>query len=72
MFADELDCFLAVHVSLSVNLEMTAIVLGTAEGGTFDTCHSHLGGGHTLPTVSHNLIMLGLCQWLVANRFVSC
>jgi hypothetical protein len=46
-----------------VHLEMTALVLGTAEGGTFETRHTHLGAGHILATVAHNLDILALCCW---------
>jgi hypothetical protein len=57
--------------ALSVHLEMTAFVLGTAEGGTFEARHNHLGAGHILATVAHNLHILRLCFWLVAH-YVSC
>jgi len=43
------------------------LVLKTAEGGTFESRHNCLGGGHILATVAHNLDMLGLRWWLVAN-----
>ena len=67
MLADWLDGFLPVLEALSVHLEMTALVLESAEGGTFETHHNHLGGGHILATVAHNFDILGLCWWLVAN-----
>jgi len=54
-----------------VDLEMGALVLESAEGGTFETCHNHLGGGHIVATVAHNLEILRLHWWLVANC-VSC
>jgi len=57
------DDFPAVLEALSVHLEMTAYVLGTAEGGTFETHHNHLGAGHILATVAHNLDIIGLCCW---------
>ena len=53
-------------------LEMMALVLGTAAGETFETRHNHLGGGHILATVAHNLDIIGLRWWLVANCSVSC
>jgi hypothetical protein len=46
-----------------VRLEMTAFVLGTAEGGAFETRHTNLGAGHILATVAHILDILGLCRW---------
>jgi hypothetical protein len=63
MLADLLDDFPAVLEALSVHLEMMALVLGTAEGGTFETRHTHLGAGHILATVADNLNILGLCCW---------
>ena len=63
MLADCMDDFPAVLEALSVQLEMTALVLGTAEGGTFETCHNHLGAVHILATVAHNLDTVGLCCW---------
>jgi len=44
-----------------VHLEMTALVLGTAAGERFETRHNHLGGGHILATVAHNLHIAGFC-----------
>jgi len=67
MLPDWLDCFPAVLEALSVHLEMTAMVLRTAGGETFDTRHSRLGGGHILATVAHNLDNIGLRSWLVGN-----
>ena len=49
--------------ALSVHLEMMAHVLGTAEGGTFETRHNHLGAGHILATVAQNLDIVGLHCW---------
>jgi len=46
---------------------MTALVLGTAAGETFETRHNRLGGGHILATVAHNLDIVGLRWWLVGN-----
>jgi hypothetical protein len=46
---------------------MTALVLGTAEAGTFETRHNHLGAGHILAKVAHNLHILVLCCWHVGN-----
>jgi len=64
MLAEGLDDFPAVLEALSVHLEMPALVLGTAEGGTFETRHNHLGAGHILATVAHNLEdILGLRGW---------
>jgi hypothetical protein len=72
MLADGLDCFLAVLEALPVHLEMTALLLGTAAGEIFQTCHNRLGGGHILATVVHNLDLVGLRWWLVGNCCVSC
>jgi len=55
-----------------VHLQMSAHVLGTAVGETFETRYDFLGGGHILPTVAHNLEPVGLIWWLVANCCVSC
>jgi len=46
-----------------VHLEMTARVLGTAAGETFETRHNRLGGGHIPATVAHNLDIVGLRWW---------
>jgi len=46
---------------------MTALVLESAEGGTFQTHHNHLGGGHMLAMVAHNFDIIALCWWLVVN-----
>ena len=54
---------MAVLEALFVHLEVMALVLGTAEGGTFETRHNHLGAGHNLATVAHNLDVLGLRCW---------
>jgi hypothetical protein len=51
---------------------MTALLLGTAAGESFETRHNHLGGGHILATVAHNLDIVGLSWWLVVNCCVSC
>jgi len=64
---DGLDCFLAVLEALSEHLEMTFLVLESAEGGTFETHYNHLGGHHILATVAHNLEILGGHWWLVGN-----
>ena len=58
-----MDDILAVLEALSVRLEMTDLVLGTAEGGTFETRHDHLGAAHIFSTVAHNLIIIGLRCW---------
>jgi len=50
---------------------MTALVLESMEGGTFEPRHNHLGGSHILATVTHDLHIIGLRWWLVANC-VSC
>jgi len=57
------DDFPADLEALSVLLEMTALVLGIAEGGTFETRHNHLGAGHILAMVAHNWDILGLRCW---------
>ena len=67
ILADGLNCELAVLGALLLHLEITAFVLKTAEGGTLDTRPNHLGGGHILPTVAHNLDILSLRWWSVAN-----
>ena len=63
MLADWLDDFPAVLEALSVHPEMTALVLGTAEGGPFETRHNHLGAGHILAMVAHKLDIFGLRCW---------
>jgi len=63
MLADSLDDFPAVLEALSVHLAMMALVLGTAEGGTFENRHNHLGAGHILATVAHNMDILRLRCW---------
>jgi hypothetical protein len=63
MLADRLDDFPAVLESLLVHLEMMALVLGTAVGGSFETRHNHLGAGHILATVAYNLDIVGLRCW---------
>lgn len=57
--------------ALSVNLEMTALVPESVEGGTFETPHTHHGGHHNIATVAHNLKILRLGMWLVMN-WASC
>ena len=49
--------------ALSVHLGMTALVLETAEGRIFETCHNDLGAGFILATVAHNVDILGLRCW---------
>jgi len=71
ILADWLDDFPAVLEALLVHLEMTVLVLRTAEGRTFESRHNHLGAGHIHATVAHNFNDLGLSCWKVAN-FVSC
>ena len=71
MLADWLDGVPAVLQALSVHLEMMALVLESAEGGTFETHHYYHGGDHILATVAHTLDIIGLPCWLVANS-VSC
>jgi len=63
MLADRVDDFPAVLEALLVHLEMTALVLETAEGGTFETRHNRLGACYILATVAHNLDIVGLCCW---------
>ena len=55
-----------------MHLVMTAIVLGTAPGETFETRHNRICGVHILATVAHNLDIIGLHWWLVADCCVSC
>ena len=60
MLANWLDYLKAVLEGHSMHLEMTALVLESAEGGTFETCHNHLVRGHILTTEAHTLEILGL------------
>lgn len=62
---------MAFPKALQVQLGMIALVLKTVEGGTLETCHNHLGGGHFLATVAHNLEMLGL-RWRLVVTCASC
>jgi hypothetical protein len=50
-----------------VQLEMMALVGESVERRLFETHHNHLGAGHILATVAHDLDILGLHWWLVAN-----
>jgi len=55
-----------------MHLEMTALVLQSAERGTFEAHHNHLCADHILAMVAHTLEnILGLCWWWVVNC-VSC
>jgi len=72
MLADGLDCFLADLEALLGHFEMTALVLDTATGETFETHHNRLGAGHILATVAHHLDIYCLPWWLVANCCMSC
>jgi len=54
-----------------VHLAMTALVQESVKGGTFETLHNDLGGGHILANVAHNLDIIDLCWWLITNC-VSC
>jgi len=56
--------FLAVLEALSVHMEITALVLGTAAGETLETHHNHLGGGHMLTSVASDFVIVGLRWWL--------
>jgi len=67
MFADWLDGFLAVREALLVNLDITAHVLESVEGGTFETHHNHLDRGYILAMVAHNMNILDLRWCLGAN-----
>ena len=71
ILANWLDCFPAVLDALLVHLEMTALALASTDGGTFETHHHHLGGGHILAPMAHHLEILGMCWWLFENC-VSC
>jgi len=71
MMANWLECFPVVLEALSEHPEITAIVQAIVGGWTFETRHKHLGGGHILAPVAHNLEILGLLWWLVENK-VSC
>jgi hypothetical protein len=55
----------------TLHVEMTARALDSPEGGSSVAHHNHLGGGHNLATVAHNMDILGLGWWLVVNC-VSC
>jgi len=57
--------------ALLVCREMTAFVLEFAVGGSFETQQNPLYGGHILAMVAHNLNILALHWWLIANC-VSC
>jgi hypothetical protein len=48
-----------------VHLGMMALVLESAEGGTLETHHNHLGGGHLLAMVAHKVDILALYWWLL-------
>jgi len=63
MLADGLDCFMAVLGALLVHLAMMALVLESAEGGTFATHHNQVGGGYIVATFAHNWEILGLHRW---------
>jgi len=63
MMADWLVDFPVVLETLPVHLEMTVLVLGFLERGAFVTRHNHLGAGHILTTVAHNVDILGLRLW---------
>jgi len=63
MLADWLDDFPAVPDALSVHWEITALVLRTAMGGTFETRHNHLSAGYILATVAHNLEFFCMRCW---------
>ena len=55
-----------------MHLEMMALDLGTAQGGTFETRHNHLGGGHIFVPVAYILEICGGRWWLVSHCCVSC
>jgi len=55
IFAQWLDWILAVWAALDVYLEMTGLVLASAEKGTIETHHNCFGRVHILATVAHNL-----------------
>jgi hypothetical protein len=63
LLADCLDDFPAVLEARSVHLELMALVLGSAEEGTFDTCHNHFGAAHIFATVAQNLHILCFYCW---------
>ena len=50
-----------------MHLEMTALILANADGGTFETRLTHLGAVHILATVAHKLGILALRRWYVVN-----
>ena len=54
-----------------MHLQMTALVLDSAEGGSFENRHNHLDGRHILATVAHNVDILALRRRFVA-KCVSC
>ena len=67
MLGDWLNGVPVVLEVLPVYLKMTALVLESAWGGTFETHHNHLRGGHIIATVAHSLDIFGSRCWLVAN-----
>jgi len=67
MLTNWLDGFPVVLDALWVFLEITALLMGTTEGGTFETPHNHLDGGHMLTTLTYNLEIVGLYWWFVAK-----
>jgi hypothetical protein len=52
---------MAVLGALSMHLEITAVVLITADERTSDTHHPHLRGSYILAMVTHNLDIIDLC-----------
>jgi hypothetical protein len=55
MLVNWLDAFPAVLEVHLIHLEMTTLVLESAEPRTLETRHNCLGGDHILPTMAPNL-----------------
>ena len=72
MLADSLACFQLVLEAHKVRLEMTAPVLGFAEGGTFEVLHILLGGSGILATMAHISDILGLHHQSLVASLVLC
>lgn len=53
--------------ALEVHLEITTNVPKMAEVGSFETHHSHLGGGRISATVAQNCDIVSLHCYLVVN-----
>jgi hypothetical protein len=59
--------FEGVLVPLMVRLEITAHVLGIAEGGTYEVTHNLRGGNDMVSTMAHYADICGLPQCLIVS-----